>query len=204
MQAAIKCQSLLAPQGALLANSGPTSMLVPKFTESWTQRSLQITFIAAITGLVQNGGLILSYNENEKNLHVKMPRSSRRCFSPWRRRKNTWGRYFQLRQQRDGRKHFFFFSCANRMGWEETYTLHPSGQNNRVASMVEYWWNIVRDFFWKSAKLVCGKILNPSKGAPGRLWKCGSMDLFSSHLSQGSPWPFAFGHFFHIFFNFFV
>ena len=63
-------------------------------------------------------------------------------------------------------------SAAPTEGWEETYTLHPSGQNNRVASMVEYWWKIVRDFFWKSAKLVCGKILNPSKGAPGRLWKC--------------------------------
>ena len=100
MQAAIKCQSLLAPQGALLANSGSTSMLVPKFTESWTQRSLQITFIAAITGLVQNGGLILSYNENEKKLHVKMPRSSRRCFSPWRRGRKTL--------EADT------FSCANR------------------------------------------------------------------------------------------
>ena len=137
MQAAIKCQSLLAPQGALLANSGPTSMLVPKFTESWTQRSLQITFIAAITGLVQNGGLILSYNENEKKLHVKLPRSSRRCFSPWRRRKNTWGRYFQLGQQRDGRKHFFFFSCANRGMGGNIHTLpfrteQPGGKHGGI------------------------------------------------------------------------
>ena len=48
-------------------------------------------------------------------------------------------------------------SAAPTEGWEETYTLHPSGQNNRVGSMVEYWWKIVRDFFGKLPNWVVEK-----------------------------------------------
>ena len=109
------------------------------FTESWTQRSLQITFIAAITGLVQNGGLILSYNENEKKLHVKLPRSSRRCFSPWRRgRKTLEADTFSWANRGMGGN--IFFSSAAPTGWDGRKHTHCTLPDRTTGWQA--WWNI--------------------------------------------------------------
>ena len=73
------------------------------------------------------------------------------------------------------------------LSWLVTRHLRSSSSSTDIWSSVIIF--RLGDFFQKKNIVGHHGVLNPSKSAPGGLWKQ-KIDFFT-HLSQGSPWPFA-------------